>query len=131
MAEIAELIQNARQARGRARAQYSGYAVGAALLGVSGRIYPGCNVESSAYPTTLCAERVAIFGAIASGETEFEALVIASGNGGTPCGACRQVIHDQCGEIPIYLVDDDSDQPVKFTTSQLLPHPFGSRDLKD
>ena len=124
MTANAELINHARQARERARAPYSGYTVGAAVLGTSGRIYPGCNVESSAFPTTLCAERVAIFGAIAAGETGFTALAIASRNAGTPCGACRQVIHEQCGEIPIYLVGENSDQSVEFTTSQLLPYPF-------
>ncbi len=129
MTQNAELINQARQARQQARAPYSGYTVGAAVQGASGRIYPGCNVESSAFSTTLCAERVAIFGAIAAGETEFTALAVATNNGGTPCGACRQVIHEQCGEIPIYLVGDNSDQPVKFTTSQLLPHPFGPDEI--
>ncbi|MCH8836175.1 MAG: cytidine deaminase [Candidatus Marinimicrobia bacterium] len=129
MTENAELINQARQARQHARAPYSGYTVGAAVLGTSGRIYPGCNVESSAFSTTLCAERVAIFGAIAAGEDGFTALAVATKNGGTPCGACRQVIHEQCGEIPIYLVGENSGQPVKFTTSQLLPHPFGPDEI--
>ncbi len=129
MTENAELINRARQARQQARAPYSGYTVGAAVLGTSGRIYPGCNVESSAFSTTLCAERVAIFGAIAAGESGFTALAVATSNGGTPCGACRQVIHEQCGEIPIYLVGENSGQPVKFTTSQLLPHPFGPDEI--
>ncbi len=129
MTENTELINQARQARQQARAPYSGYTVGAAVLGTSGRIYPGCNVESSAFSTTLCAERVAIFGAIAAGESGFTALAVATSNGGTPCGACRQVIHEQCGEIPIYLVGENSDQPVIFTTSQLLPHPFGPDEI--
>lgn len=129
MTENSELINQARQARQHARAPYSGYTVGAAVLGTSGRIYPGCNVESSAFSTTLCAERVAIFGAIAAGEAGFAALAVATSNGGTPCGACRQVIHEQCGEIRIYLVGENSGQPVKFTTSQLLPHPFGPDEI--
>ncbi len=124
MADIPDLIREARGAQQRARALYSGYPVGAAVLGSSGKVYPGCNIESSAYPTTMCAERVAIFGAIASGESGFQALVVVAEDGGTPCGACRQVIHEQCGEIPIYLVGNDDQPPKKYATSELLPYPF-------
>jgi cytidine deaminase len=128
MADIPELIQRARQAQQRARAPYSHYPVGAALLARSGRIYVGCNVESGAYPTTMCAERIAIYGAIAAGETEFDALAIVTRDGGTPCGACRQVIYEQCGEIPIYLAGTDTKESRKFLTSQLLPYPFDKRN---
>ena len=126
MTDISELIQQARLARKRARAPHSSYPVGAAVLTDSGKVYPGCNIESSAFPTTICAERVAIFGAIAAGERGFCALAIVSRDGAMPCGACRQVIHEQCGEIPIYVVGQGQSQK-EFSTSQLLPYPF---DLK-
>ncbi|MFB0517584.1 MAG: cytidine deaminase [Candidatus Neomarinimicrobiota bacterium] len=115
-------------AQARARAPHSGYPVGAAVLADSGKIYPGCNIESDAFPTTICAERVAIFGAIAAGETGFKALAIVSNDGcGLPCGACRQVIYEQCGEIPIYVLGPDRQSRKEFSTAQLLPYPF---DLK-
>lgn len=125
MVDIPELIRQARLAQGRARASHSDYPVGAAVLAASGKVYAGCNVESDAFPTTICAERVAIFGAIAAGESSLEALAIVSNDGGMPCGACRQVIYEQCGEIPIYIVGPDGRPYKEFTTSQLLPHPFG------
>ena len=124
MADIPDLIRQARLAQQRARAAYSGYPVGVAVLGTSGNVYPGCNIESSAYPTTMCAERVAIFGAIASGEGGFQALVVIAENGSTPCGACRRVIHEQCGEISIYLVGNDDQPPKMYATLELLPYPF-------
>ena len=129
MADIAELMEQARRAQQRARAPYSHYPVGAALLARSGKVYLGCNVESGAYPTTMCAERIAIYGAIAAGETEFEALVVVTNNEGTPCGACRQVIFEQCGEIPIYLAGPDTREPKKYFTSQLLPDPFDNPNV--
>ena len=124
MADIPDLIRQTRLAQRRARAAYSGYPVRAAVLGTSRNVYPDCNIESSAYPTTMCAERVAIFGAIASGESGFQALVVVTEDGGAPCGACRQVIHEPCGEIPIYLVGDDDQPPKEYATSELLPYPF-------
>ncbi len=127
MVKIPELIKAARLAQGRARATHSDYPVGAAVLAESGKIYPGCNIESSAFPTTICAERVAIFGAIAAGERGFKALAVVSEDGGMPCGACRQVIHEQCGEIPIVVAGPDGQSHQEFTTSQLLPYPFELR----
>ena len=87
MDEITRLLDSARDARKRARADYSGYAVGAALLAADGSIYQGCNIESAAYPTTICAERVAIFGAVAAGAKDFRKLAVVTDDGGTPCGA--------------------------------------------
>jgi len=121
---IAELIRQAQSARERARAPHSVYTVGAAVLTGSGKVYPGCNIESNAFPTTICAERVAIFSAIASGERSFTALAIVSNDSAPPCGACRQVIYEQCGEIPIYVAGPDGQSQQEFSTSQLLPHPF-------
>ncbi len=124
MVDIPDLIARARSAKRRAKAPHSGSPVGAALLTDGGKIYSGCNIESSAFPTTICAERVAIFGAIAAGERDFKALAMVSNDGGMPCGACRQVIHEQCGEIPIYVADPDDDSLKEFSISQLLPYPF-------
>ena len=86
--EIREkLVQSAIQARRWAYVPYSNYAVGAALLTASGRIYDGVNVENAAYPTTICAERVAVFKAISEGEREFTAIAVVTANGGSPCGS--------------------------------------------
>ncbi len=124
MVETAELIRKARAAQERARAPYSGYRVGAAVLTGNGHVFSGCNVESGAFSTTVCAERVAIFAAIAAGEGHFQALAVASGDGATPCGSCRQVIYEQCGDIPIFVVGPGDSPPTELTTSQLLPLPF-------
>jgi len=89
-----ELVDLAIRARERSYSPYSHYAVGAALLAASGKIYTGVNIENSAYPTSICAERVAIFKAISEGERNFEAIAIATENGGSPCGSCRQVMSE-------------------------------------
>ena len=83
------LIHTAMEARKWAYAPYSNYPVGAALLTTSGKIYDGVNVENAAYPTGMCAERVAVFKAVSEGERRFAAIAVVTSNGGTPCGACR------------------------------------------
>jgi len=125
-----ELIQAALQARQWAYAPYSKYRVGAALLTASGRIYDGGNVENAAYPTSMCAERVAVFKAVSEGEQNFVAVAVATENGGTPCGACRQVL-SEFGLDTIVLVVDEQGTPVLETTvGGLLPGAFGPGDLK-
>lgn len=105
-----ELIQAAQKVRENAYAPYSRFRVGAALKAASGKVYVGCNVENSSYGMTMCAERSAMFNAIANGEREFVALVIAAdessdGSLCPPCGACRQVLAEMCkGDMPITLV---------------------------
>jgi cytidine deaminase len=86
------LIDLANEARRRAYAPYSNYQVGAAVRTKSGRLYTGCNIENAAYPHCMCAERVAIFKAVSDGEKEFEVIAVATSNGGSPCGGCRQVM---------------------------------------
>lgn len=125
MDETTRLLGAARDARKKARAEYSGYAVGAAVLTADGSIYQGCNIESAAYPTTICAERVAIFGAIADGAQNFRLLAIVTDDGGTPCGACRQVILEQCGAIDIHVHALQSDATEVYNAGDLLPIPFG------
>ena len=111
-----------RPARG-AYAPYSRFPVGAALLASSGRVYTGCNVENASYGLSLCAERVALFGAIAAGERSFELLAVASAGGGTPCGACRQAYAEfptQGLEVP--AIDTQGGWRV-HSLPQLLPQP--------
>ncbi|GBD09374.1 Cytidine deaminase [Candidatus Thermoflexus japonica] len=123
------LVELALRMRERAYAPYSGYRVGAALLGASGQVFTGCNVENAVYPLGLCAERVAIFKAISEGERGFTAIAIATENGGTPCGACRQVLSEFAPDLRILLVDAKGE--VRETSlRRLLPEPFGPQDLK-
>ncbi|MBE9470647.1 MAG: cytidine deaminase, partial [Chloroflexi bacterium] len=89
-----ELIAQAMEAREHAYAPYSGYRVGAALLGKSGNVYTGCNVENAVYPLVICAERVAVVKAVSEGEQEFVALAVVTKNGGAPCGSCRQTLRE-------------------------------------
>jgi len=103
---IKTLINHAREARTFSKSPYSNYAVGAALLTNNGDVIYGCNVESKAYPTTLCAERVAIFSAIAQGYDKFTKLAIITRDGAAPCGACRQIISEYCGNISIHFANE-------------------------
>ena len=119
-----KLIKHALTARKRAAAPYSQYQVGSAILTNDNTVILGCNVESKAYPTTLCAERVAIFSAISQGHRKFSALALVTEDGAFPCGACRQIIHEYAGNIPIYI-SNGSDQYITKTISDLLPNPFG------
>ncbi len=118
-----KLIKAARLVQKNSYAPYSSYKVGAAVLTEDNTIVSGCNVESSSYGLTCCAERIAIYGAIAQGHNKFKALALFTENGGSPCGACRQVIWDLCGDIPIYITDKNG--TIEETTSKdLLPNAF-------
>ena len=119
-----KLIQHAIKAQERAVAPYSNYLVGAALLTDSKTVVLGCNVESKAYPTTLCAERVAIFSGISQGFTNFTALALITKDGASPCGSCRQIIHEYAADIPIYIANE-SGEYITRNISELLPFPFG------
>lgn len=128
--EIKEkLIEKAVSARQWAYAPYSNYQVGAALVTSSGRIYDGVNVENAAYPTSMCAERVAVFKAVSEGEHQFEAMAVATKNGGTPCGACRQVISEFGLEIRVIIVDQNGKITLDTTVGELLPGAFRPDDL--
>ncbi len=124
----AELIARAREARRRAYAPYSHFAVGAALLGKSGKTYEGVNVENASYPLTVCAERTAVFKAVSEGEREFEALAIVNASGGSPCGACRQVLSEFGLDILVIAADTHGNY-VEKTVAEWLPGAFGSNDL--
>ena len=125
------LIDLANEARRRAYAPYSNYPVGAALRTRSGRIFTGCNIENAAYPTGICAERVAIFKAVSEGEMAFEVLAVVTPNGGSPCGGCRQVMAE-FGLDALVLIGDGEGHLVQETTvSALLPGAFTPEDLKN
>ncbi len=123
------LIDAAVHARQWAYAPYSHYAVGAALVTASGKIYDGVNIENAAYPTTICAERVAVFKAISEGERDFLAIVVATSNGGSPCGSCRQVMAEFGLETQVLLVDEEGKLVQETTVRELLPGAFTPKDL--
>ncbi|MBQ7389992.1 MAG: cytidine deaminase [Clostridia bacterium] len=130
-----ELLLKAVEAREFAYTPYSNHKVGAALLGKSGKIYLGCNVENAAYTPTNCAERTAVFKAVSEGEREFSAIAVVGGLGDTlselcaPCGVCRQVLNEFCdGSLKVIL---GTPEKITVTTlAELLPYSFGKTDLK-
>ena len=123
MIDKIKLIDSALEAQLKAICPYSNYPVGAALLSDDNNIIIGFNIESKAYPTTLCAERVAIFSALSQGYTNFIAMSVVTTDGATPCGSCRQIIAEYAGDIPIII--SDSNKNFKETTAfKLLPSPF-------
>lgn len=125
-----KVIAAAIEARKWAYAPYSNYAVGAALLTASGRIYDGVNVENAAYPNSICAERVAVFKAVSEGEREFAAIAVVSSNGGTPCGACRQVLSEFGLDIFVWVVDEEGRLLMETSLEGLLPGAFGPANLE-
>jgi len=124
-----ELITRALEARRFAYAPYSGYTVGAALLSASGEIYHGVNVENAAYEAGICAERTAVFKAVSNGELAFTAIAIATENGGSPCGACRQVLSEFGLETLVLVVNNQGEVTLETTVGTLLPEAFGPSDL--
>jgi cytidine deaminase len=126
----AELARLAAQARQNAYCPYSQYAVGAALLTASGRIYTGVNVENAAYAECICAERTAVVKAVSEGERKFTAIAVSTSNGGMPCGACRQVLAEFGLETTVLVADGDGRILGRFTLRELLPGAFGPEKLK-
>ncbi len=129
-AQRRDLIQQALKARQAAYAPYSHYQVGAALLCADGRIFAGANVENAAYPTSICAERVAVFTAVTAGARRFKAVVVATANGGTPCGACRQVLAEFGLDTRVILVDETGSVVSESDLAALLPGAFLPKDLE-
>lgn len=125
-----ELIAAALAVRTQAYAPYSHYQVGAALLCGDGSVTVGCNVENAAYPATICAERVAMTAAVAQGRRGFVAIAVATANGGTPCGTCRQVMAELGPDMVVYI-SDAGGQYVTTSVRALLPDSFGSERLAD
>lgn len=119
------LIDEARVARENASAPFSRFKVGAALRTAGGKIFRGCNVENSTYGLTVCAERVALLSAIAAGERKFTAIAVVtqSEEPSSPCGACRQLMWEYCGDIDVTLANLNGQQ-VDMKLSELFPRPF-------
>ena len=126
-----KLIDAATTARERAYAPYSNFQVGAAVEGESGDIYIGCNVESASYGLTVCAERVAIWKGISCGEKRFKqiAVVVDTEELTTPCGVCRQIIWEFCGDVPVILSNLEGKSEI-IRMGELLPRAFDSKFLK-
>ena len=123
-----DLIAKAMEAREKAHAPYSRFAVGAALLARSGRVYTGCNVENASYGLSICAERTAVFKAVSEDERDFEAIAVVTDKGVTPCGACRQVLMEFGEDILVIAADETGGYRV-FGLQELLPEAFNSKDL--
>jgi cytidine deaminase len=128
-AERRALIDLANEARRRAYAPYSNYQVGAALRTRSGRIFTGCNVENAAYPTSMCAERIAIYKAVSEGEKEFEVIAVVTPNGGTPCGGCRQVMAEFGLNMVVLIANGEGRLVQETSVTGLLPEAFTPKDL--
>jgi cytidine deaminase len=127
-----DLLALAQEVRGRAYAPYSKYQVGAAIRGASGKVYTGVNVENASYGLTVCAERNAVFKAISEGEKEFTGLAVVTENGGSPCGACRQVIYEFFDpNSPVALGDADLQHVHETTIGALLPDGFTPKKLRE
>jgi len=120
------LVDAARVAREQARAKYSNFKVGSALLCDDGRVFTGCNIESSSYGLTICSERVALFKALSEGADNFVRIVIVADTDEltAPCGACRQLMWDFCGDLEIVLTNL-AGKSKTFRLTQLFPQPFG------
>lgn len=124
--EDQQLIHAARAAQQHAYAPYSGYPVGAAVRTVEGRIFIGCNVENASYGLSICAERAAVFSAIAAGARAIVAVAVCTPDGGTPCGACRQVLAEFAPlseNCTVWIVKPDA-VVAKHTLAELLPYRF-------
>jgi cytidine deaminase len=126
-----ELIQAAIEARRRAYVPYSNYPVGAALLTSTGKIFTGVNVENAAYPTTICAERVAVFKAVSEGECNFAAIAVVTFNGGSPCGSCRQVLAEFGLETRVIIANAQGEVVQEASVADLLPGAFRPEHLID
>lgn len=122
--EKQSLIDLANTARQRAYAPYSKYHVGAALRTKTGRIFTGVNVENAAYPQTMCAERVAVFKAVSEGEMEFEVIAVATDNGGSPCGGCRQVLAEFGLDTLVLIANGNGELMKEMSVKELLPETF-------
>jgi len=125
------LVQRARAARSYSHSPYSHFRVGAAILTSNGKVFTGCNIESSSYGLTLCGERTAIFKAVSEGHRKFKAIAIATDEKGytSPCGACRQVIMDLAGNIDFVMSNKKGETKI-LKMSELFPFPFDDAGLR-
>ena len=127
------LIAEAAGAARRAYAPYSGFSVGAALLLRDGRVFTGCNIENASYSVTVCAERVALFSAVAHGARDFAAIAVVGSSDGDftrpcpPCGVCRQALAEFCDPDSFTVILADGDEVRELALCELLPHSFGEQ----
>ena len=125
-----ELVRVAREYQKQAYAPYSGYLVGAAVLAEDGKVYGGNNIENSAYPSGLCAERVAIFKAVSEGNRRILAVCVVTKNAGSPCGACRQVMREFASlDMPIFIANEQGEIVWETSMDGILPRSFGPESL--
>lgn len=123
-------IGRAIEASRNAYSPYSNYKVGAVLVSADdSQIFSGCNVENASYPAGICAERTALAKAISEGVQDFRGIVVATQNGGSPCGICRQMLYEFSPEMQIICVTFEGDITIDTTLDQLLPHGFGPSSL--
>ncbi len=131
MSNTRELIDAAKKVRELAFAPYSEFKVGSAVITKDGKIFTGCNVESASFGLTVCAERVAIWKAVSEGETEFAAIAVVADTEQLtpPCGVCRQIIWEFCGDVPVTLANLHNEEET-ITSKELLPRAFDTKFLK-
>ncbi len=123
------LVRAAIEASQRAYAPYSHYHVGAALLTASGKVILGCNVENSSFGATICAERTAAVKAVSEGEREFIAIAVATSNGGSPCGICRQFLFEFAPEMQVIIADFSGTIHYEMPLKDFLAQGFGPKSL--
>jgi len=128
---LEELVEAAKRVRENAFAPYSNFKVGSAVISEDGKIFSGCNVESASFGLTICAERVAIWKAVSEGETELAGIAVVADTEELtpPCGVCRQIIWEFCGDVPVILANLKGDVE-KTLISELLPRAFDNKFLK-
>jgi len=124
-----ELIKHAMEVRKNSYSPYSCFAVAAALLTGDGEVFTGVNVENASYGLTICAERVAVGSAVAAGVKSFQAIAVVVKGGGSPCGACRQVLNEFSPHLRILLADEEGQLVRATTLNELLPEAFGPQSL--
>jgi cytidine deaminase len=129
-AGLRDLAGLARSGREKAHAPYSKFKVGAALRARDGAVVTGCNVENASYGLTMCAERVAVFKAVSEGIREFDAVAVVADSPrlAPPCGPCRQILWEFCGDIWVHL-EDMKGHKRTFKMSELMPYPFDDKNL--
>jgi cytidine deaminase len=128
---LEELIEVAKKVREKAFAPYSNFKVGSAVATTDGKVFTGCNIESASYGLTVCAERVAIWKAVSEGEKDFEEIVVVVDTEKLtpPCGTCRQIIWEFCGDVPVTMANLHGDVET-VSMKDLLPRAFDTRFLK-
>ncbi len=126
---IQKLVHAAKAAREKAYAPYSDYRVGAAIMTSSYEIIEGCNIENASYGLTICAERCAVFSALAQNKNDFAAIAVVTKDGGAPCGACRQVLNEFNPDMLVIIANERGEIIEQAVLSSLLPHAFGPQNL--